>query len=153
MPRRVFVPVVLLLAWTLFVWVGRVRNALGDPELSGSERLGPLLLATSFVLPAVVLAVVLFSSARRSRGVGPVLRYGVLALAAWTCGVWVVRMIDIAFGGDWEVAFVVVHAVLAVVSVVLAVLAARAVSGVRDAVRGGSAAAAGVESTAGADLR
>ena len=153
MPRRVFVPVVLLLAWSLFVWVGRVRNALGDPELSGSERVGPLLLATSFVVPSVVLAIVLLASARRSRGVGPVLRYGVLALAAWTCGVWVVRMIDIAFGGDWEVAFVVVHAVLAVVSVVLAVLAARAVSGVRDAVGGGSAAATGVGSTAGADLR
>ena len=122
---------VSLLAWSLFVWVGRVRNALGDPELSGSERVGPLLLATSFVVPALVLAVVLFTSARRSRGVGPVLRYGVLALAAWTCGVWVVRMVDIAFGGDWEVAFVVVHAVLAVVSVGLAIVAARAVSDVR----------------------
>ncbi len=124
-------PVVSFLAWTLFVWVGRVRNALGDPDLSGSERVGPLLLATSFAVPALVLAIVLFTSARRSRGVGPVLRYGVFALAAWTCGVWVVRMADIALGGDWEVAFVVVHAVLAVVSSGLAVVAARSVIDVR----------------------
>jgi len=129
----VFVPVVLLLAWTLFVWVGRIRNALGDAELTSSERLGPLLLAASFVVPALVLAVVLFASARSSRGVGPVLRYGVLALAAWTCAVWAVRILDIAFGGDRAVGFIVVHAVLAVVSAVLAVGAARAVIDARRA--------------------
>ncbi len=127
MPRRVFVPVVSLLAWTLFVWVGRIRNAVSDPELVGSERLGPILLAASFVVPALVLAVVLFTSARGARGVGPVLRYGVVALAAWTCGVWLVRLADIVFGGDRAVGFIVVHAVLAVVSAVLAVLAARSV--------------------------
>lgn len=117
----------MLLAWTLIVWVGRVRNALSDPELTGSERLGPLLLAASFVVPALVLAVVLFVSPRRSSDGGAVLRYGVLALAAWTCGVWLFRIADIALGGDWSIGFVIVHAVLAVVSAVLAVLAARAV--------------------------
>lgn len=117
----------MLLAWTLIVWVGRVRNALSDPELTGSERLGPLLLAASFVVPALVLAVVLFVSTRRSSDGGAVLRYGVLALAAWTCGVWLFRIADIALGGDWSIGFVIVHAVLAVVSAVLAVLAARAV--------------------------
>lgn len=116
----------MLLAWTLIVWVGRVRNALSDPELTGSERLGPLLLAASFVVPALVLAVVLFVSTRRSSDGGAVLRYGVLALAAWTCGVWLFRIADIALGGDWSIGFVIVHAVLAVVSAVLAVLAARA---------------------------
>lgn len=117
----------MLLAWTLIVWVGRVRNALSDPELTGSERLGPLLLAASFVVPALVLAVVLFVSTRRSSDGGAVLRYGVLALAAWTCGVWLFRIADIALGGDWSIGFVIVHAVLAIVSAVLAVLAARAV--------------------------
>ena len=117
----------MLLAWTLIVWVGRVRNALSDPELTGSERLGPLLLAASFVVPALVLAVVLFVSTRRSSDGGAVLRSGVLALAAWTCGVWLFRIADIALGGDWSIGFVIVHAVLAIVSAVLAVLAARAV--------------------------
>ena len=117
----------MLLAWTLIVWVGRVRNALSDPELTGSERLGPLLLAASFVVPALVLAVVLFVSTRRSSDGGAVLRYGVLALAAWTCGVWLFRIADIALSGDWSIGFVIVHAVLAIVSAVLAVLAARAV--------------------------
>ena len=133
-----FVPVVSFLAWTLFVWVGRVRNALGDPDLSGSERVGPLLLATSFAVPALVLAIVMFTSARRSRGVGPGLRYGVLALAAWTCGVWVFRMADIALGGDWEVGFVIVHAVLAVVSAALAIVAGRSVIDLRPPVEAGT---------------
>jgi hypothetical protein len=46
---------------------------------------------------------------------------------AWTTVVWVVRAGDIALGRDHEVAFVVVHVVLAVVSISLGILAARAV--------------------------
>ncbi len=144
---------VSLLAWTLFVWVGRVRNALADPDLSGADRVGPLLLSVSFVVPAVVLAVVLVSSARRARGVGRVLRAGVLALAGWTCGVWVVRMADIAFGGDWEVGFVAVHAVLAVVSIALAALAARAVVTASTVTAAGSAGARSVEPASSAEVR
>ncbi|MFZ4517001.1 MAG: hypothetical protein ACOYOP_01335 [Microthrixaceae bacterium] len=111
------------LAWTLFVWVGRIRNALADTALDAAGRTGPLLLATSFVLPALVLAVALVLR-WRGRPVGW-LAPAMTVFAVWTTGVWIVRAGDIALGGDHPVAFVVVHTVLAVVSIALAWLAVR----------------------------
>lgn len=135
------VSVALLVAWTLFVWVGRIRNAMNDPALDNGGRTGPLLLAMSFVIPALVLAV-LAVLARPSAGGDHMaargrLRAGVLALAAWTTVVWVVRMADIAFGGDHAIGFIVVHSVLGIISIALAVLAVRAAGG---PVRGASRA-------------
>jgi hypothetical protein len=118
--------VVALLAWTAFVWVGRIRNALADPALDDGGRTGPILLSLSFLVPAAAVAVLL---ARSWRGGGSsALRAAVLALAGWSVAVWVVRVADIALAGDHEVGFVVVHAVLGVGSILLAVLAARCVT-------------------------
>jgi hypothetical protein len=97
-------PVVVLAVWTLLVWGGRIRNA-----VSADEGVGPVLLAVTFV----VLAVLVLVTRTRPRLAG-------LPLAAWTIGVWVVRAIDIAVLSDHEAAFVVVHLVLAAVSVALA---------------------------------
>jgi len=131
--RRSWIAVGVLVAFTLFVWLGRVRNALVDPALERSDRVGPLLLAMSFVVPALVLLVGWVTALRRS---SPLARWaaGVLgALAVWTVGVWVLRIVDIAFAGDHSVGFVVVHGVLAAVSsgcAVWAVAAQRRVLGV-----------------------
>jgi len=114
--RRSWIAIGVFVAFTLFVWMGRVRNALVDPALAASDRVGPLLLAMSFVVPALVLAVGWVTALRRS---SPLPRWaaGVLAaLAVWTIGVWVVRIVDIAFAGDHAIGFVVVHVVLAAVS-------------------------------------
>ena len=114
-----------LVVWTVFVWGGRVRNALGDPDLSGGGRTGPLLLAATFLVPAVALAVALVVSGRQqAHDRGPV-RALVGALGLWTVCVWVVRAADIVLGGDHPVPFVVVHVVLAAVSVGLSVAALR----------------------------
>jgi hypothetical protein len=131
MPRRTSLLLGSFYVWTLFVWVGRIRNALTDDALEGWDRNGPLLLALSFVVPALVLAVVLVRHAAGSaaRAPGRLLTQGTIALVAWTTAVWVVRAGDIALGRDHEAAFVVVHLVLAVVSISLGVLAARAVLG------------------------
>jgi len=102
----------VLVAWTVFVWAGRIK--LADAEI------GPLLLALTFLVPAVALAVSLVWF----RAAVPAM---VGALALWTTGVWVVRDIDIVAGGDHPVPFVVVHVVLGVVSVVVAGMALRAV--------------------------
>ncbi len=127
--RATVVWVAVFLAWTGFVWVGRIRNALGDAALDDGGRTGPLLLALSFVVPAVVVAVLLVLAVRSGGAPAAVarLRVGVVALAVWTTGVWIVRAGDIVLGGDHEVGFVVVHVVLAVVSIALATLAARSV--------------------------
>lgn len=118
------------LAFTAFVWIGRIRNAVNDPALDDGGRIGPVLLSLSFLVPAVVLGVLLVVH-RRAVGSGedvPVLRVGVLALAAWTTGVWVVRDADILLGGDHDAAFIVVHVALGVVSVALAALSARSLA-------------------------
>jgi hypothetical protein len=108
-------------AWTLFVWIGRIRNALTDPELTGSDRVGPLVLSTVFVGGAIVLGALLY----RDHVAATPSSAGALRLATWVVGgyttvVWAVRAGDIALAGDHEVGFVVVHVVLAVVSIGLA---------------------------------
>lgn len=125
MPSSRRLPLAAFLLWTLFVWVGRVRNALTDETLSSGDRLGPLLLSASFVVPALLLGAGWIASRRHGAANGLVAS-GTIALAAWTVAVWVVRAGDIALGGDHEVGFVVVHVVLAATSIALAVMAARA---------------------------
>ena len=109
-------------AWTLFVWIGRIRNALTDPEMTGSDRIGPLVLATVFVAGAIVLGALLYrdhvaATAASSRA----LRLAARVVGGYTIAVWIVRAGDIALGGDHEAAFVAVHVVLAVISIALAV--------------------------------
>lgn len=117
MTPRVPVAVAAFLAWTAFVWVGRIRNAVTDPALSGWDLWGPLLLSLSFVVPTVWLAAELVVSAARRTGAPPRFSTGLAVLVVWTAGVWVVRAGDIVVGGDHQVGFVVVHVVLAVVSI------------------------------------
>ena len=109
----------LLVGWTLFVWANRIRNIWTDDTLTTSGQVGRSMLVASFVGPALVLAATLLR-----RTWGRWFPWFVRAFAAWTVGVWVVRMVGIAVHGH-EIGFVVVHAVLAVVSSVLAVAAWR----------------------------
>ncbi len=99
-------PLYALVAWTVFVWAGRIRNG------------GSVLLAASFLVLAV--------AALWQRG-----RW-VTALAAYTIVVWAIRT-PVILVHDHPAAFKVVHTVLAVVSVVLAVLAQRDVQRERQA--------------------
>ena len=109
----------LLVGWTLFVWANRIRNIWTDDTLTTSGQVGRSMLVASFVVPALVLAATLLR-----RTWGRWFPWFVRAFAAWTVGVWVVRMVGIALHGH-EIGFVLVHAVLAVVSSVLAVAAWR----------------------------
>lgn len=108
-----------LVLWTWFVWGGRIRNALGDPELGGSALVGTVVLASSFVVLATALAVMMVRD--RVRG-GPGGVRGALTwiLALWTTGVWTLRVVDIAAFGGHGIGFVLVHVALAVVSIALA---------------------------------
>jgi hypothetical protein len=108
---------VALVAWTLLVWTTRISNIWGDDALSDGEKWGRTALALSFTALAVAVAVGLW---QRSAWFRP----AVVALAAWTVGVWVVRAVGIVTG-DHSAAFVVVHLVLAVVSIALSALAVR----------------------------
>ena len=94
------------LGWTVFVWIGRIRNG------------GSVLLAASFL---VLAALAIW---RR--------RPFVTVLAAWTVGVWAIRTPFILVH-DHPVAFKVVHTVLATVSIALAISAQRHVQRERQA--------------------
>ena len=93
------------IAWTVFVWGGRIRND------------GSVLLAASFLVLAVL------AIWRRGRWIS--------ALTAWTIGVWAVRTPYILVH-DHPAGFKAVHTVLAVVSVGLAVSAQRHVQRERE---------------------
>lgn len=117
--RRAAFAVGSFLLWTLFVWVGRVRNALGDPGLDDRGRSGPLLLALSFVVPSLLLVAGLVVAQRRRRSLAPAASTLLRVLVAWTAVLWLFRAGDIVLTSDEGVAFVVVHVVLAVVSIAL----------------------------------
>lgn len=103
-------------AWTLAVWVGRIRNIWSDEDLDTAGQLGRSLLALSFVLGAVLVVVAVWRAAPAT------LLKVVGAVAVWTAAVWVVRSVDIVIG-DWGVGFKLVHSALAMVSIALAAAA------------------------------
>ena len=108
---------IALCVWTGLVWTTRISNIWNDDALTDGEKWGRTGLALSFTVLALAVVVGLVQRAAW-------LRAAVLALAAWTTAVWIVRAIGIATG-DHEAAFIAVHLVLAVVSITLAGLAVR----------------------------
>lgn len=116
MRRRPFA--LSLVAWTFLVWTTRIANIWRDADLDTGEKVGRTGLAASFTVLALVVLVVLWRGSARSR------LWAVGALAVWSTAVWVVRDARI-LAADHEVAFEVVHTVLAAVSIVLSALAWR----------------------------
>jgi hypothetical protein len=113
-----------LAGWSLFVWTTRIGNIWNDAEASTGAKVASTALALSFTVLALA---VLAAGWRRAE---PQRYAAVVALAAWTTGVWVARMTTIATG-DREVGFKVVHGVLAVVSIALAGWAVRSLRALR----------------------
>ncbi len=114
--------------WTLFVWGGRLRNLWLDP--GGFAEASRWSLGGSIVFSILGLAVVAiwllgrFSAVTGSLAGAPVERLAIMALAAVTTVIWLIRGVDIALG-DHPFGFIAVHVVLAVVSIGLGVAALR----------------------------
>ncbi|CAB4552634.1 unannotated protein [freshwater metagenome] len=126
MRPRSAISVGAFLVWTIFVWgIVRVRNIMGDADLSTPERTWPLILAATLWVPAAVLLVTLLVTLLRKRPFAQAATIGVAVLGVWTTLVWIVRAFDIALVSNRELPFIAVHLVLAVISVALAVIAAR----------------------------
>lgn len=106
----------VLVLWTVFLWLSRLRNVVADEDLTSGGRAVRIAVVVVFVLLA------LGSVAERVRRGS----WGVVlsVLIVWTIGYWLVRGTGILIG-DWSVGFKVVHTVLMVVSLTLAVLAWR----------------------------
>lgn len=110
----------VLIAWTIFLWLSRLRNVLGNEELSSGGRAARVTVVVIFVGLALVVAASRVIPRLRVRA-----HRLLLVFLLWTVGYWLVRGIGILLDGEYSVGFKAVHTVLMVVSVTLSVLAAR----------------------------
>ena len=105
----------VLIGWTLFLWLSRLRNVVNNDELSSSGRA----IRIGVVVVFVTLAVAAVGAVRRRRT-------KVVALfVAWTIGYWLVRGIGILADGEYSIGFKAVHTVLMAVSLTLSIQTAR----------------------------
>ena len=106
----------LTVAWTAVVWVGRIRNVVGDDELTAGARTWRLIVAIVFLVLAALVATLPLGLWHR-RPLGSTRLVAVFCL--WTIVFWTVRGGGMLFG-DHDVGFKVVHTVLALASIGLA---------------------------------
>jgi hypothetical protein len=104
-----------LVAWTVLVWTGRIRNVIGDGDLSPAGRISGLAVAAVFLGLAGLSVSVLLGG---RGGVGTTRFVAVFCL--WTITFWAVRGTGMLFA-DHDLGFKAVHSVLALVSIGLAV--------------------------------
>ena len=97
---RAWPALAVLVGWTCFLWVSRLRNVVGNDELSDA--------GVAWRVGVVVVFVALAALAVAGRAV-PVLVW-------WTVGFWVVRGGGIILD-DHDLGFTVVHTVLMAVSI------------------------------------
>ena len=125
----------LAVAWTAVVWVGRIRNVVGDDELTSGARTWRLIVAGAFLVLAALLATLPLGLWHR-RPLGSTRLVAVFCL--WTIVFWTVRGGGMLFG-DHDVGFKVVHTILALASIALAGALHRVDREVARTVAGGSA--------------
>ncbi len=126
---RSAIPVVVLTAWTLFVWVGRLRNIAAADDLTGwslAGRLGTALLFTIAGL-AMTAALAWYATTRHPFSL-PVVTWLARPLAVVGSIFWLIRGTMIALG-DYDAAFIAVHTMLAAVTVGLSLWVLRWLQG------------------------
>jgi hypothetical protein len=113
--------VLALGAWTAFVWLVRIKNALGDADMTGGGRAVALVTSVAFLAGAgaVVWA---------HHTVQPWARRAAAGFAVATAVYWAIRMLTIVVRGH-SAGFVIVHLALAAVFVGLASWVVRAAGG------------------------
>jgi hypothetical protein len=123
-------PVTALGAWTVFLWVTRIKNAIGDDDITRGGRAVALVTSAVFLLAAVAVV------AADWRGAPGAVRLAG-AFAAVSIVYWVVRAVTIVVR-DHPLGFTVVHTALALVTIGLSVLVLRAGRAARSAPAGSS---------------
>ena len=110
---------VAMVAWALFVWTTRIRNAATDHHASAWSKTGAIALSVSFVVFAVAGIVILVRT-RHDRVASPLEARVLQAFAAWTTAVWLVFG-TIILVHHHPVAFKAVHVTLGLISIGLSV--------------------------------
>jgi len=110
----------VLIVWTFFLWLSRLRNVLNNDELTSNGR------AVRVAVVVIFVALALAATASVLRKLPEGIASKVVAFfLAWTFGYWLIRGIGILIDGDYSVGFKAVHTVLMVISLTLSVLTAR----------------------------
>jgi hypothetical protein len=118
---RTWPAVAALCAWTVFLWITRIKNALGDDDMTASGKAIAIITALAFLGAAAALAY----AHHRSR---PGARRGAAAFALVSIVYWIIRAITIV-ARDHPLGFTVVHTVLALITVALGVWVLRRAGG------------------------
>ncbi len=108
--NRFYLPGLVLGAWTLLLWITRVRNVLGDAEVGGWSKVWQLGISVLFVVVALALAglsLVKDDPAMRTLAIRLSLGLAVLG-SLW----WAIRGVNTLFN-DHSFGFKAVHTVLA----------------------------------------
>ena len=116
MPART--AVFALAAWTLFLWISRLRNVLVDDDLTSAGRAWRVGVVVVFVFLALWVAFSWRSRAERPQR----LRLALQVLVNWTIVFWMVRGVGILLD-DHDVGFTVIHTLLMLVSIGVALWA------------------------------
>ena len=114
--QRVTRLLAVLIAWTIVVWAGRVRNVLADDDLATTDRSWRLLVAGVF-LGFAGISIAAMAGWLKRHPVGSTRLVAIFCL--WTAAFWAVRWFGMVFD-DHDARFKLVHSALAFVSVVLA---------------------------------
>ena len=110
----------VLIAWTVFLWLSRLRNVLDNDELTSGGRAVRIVVVVVFVSLAAAVA-----ASRVAPGLRQCRARMLSVFLVWTVGYWLVRGIGILIDGQYSVAFKTVHTVLMLVSLTLSALTAR----------------------------
>ena len=97
----------VLVGWTVFLWLSRLRNVVADDDLSR------VALTWRIVVVGIFVSLAVLAGLRSTR------RWAVPALVWWTIGFWLVRGGGILLD-DHDLSFTVVHTVLMAVSIATA---------------------------------
>ena len=119
----------VLIGWTLFLWLSRLRNVVNNDELTSSGRAIRIGVVVIFVVLAGLTAVAVRQrrAGQTGSGLGSRGWQGKVVglFVTWTAGYWLIRGIGILIDGDYSIGFKTVHTVLMAVSLTLAFLTAR----------------------------
>lgn len=117
---RTWPAVAALCGWTTFVWIARIKNAVGDDGMSAGGKVIAVITALAFLGAAGALAYVHVRS-------HPGARRAAAAFALVSIVYWLIRAATIVVR-DHPIGFIVVHTLLALITVGLGVWVLRSVS-------------------------
>lgn len=118
---RTWPAVAALCGWTAFLWITRIKNALGDADMSTGGKV--IAVVTSFAFLGAAAALAYLHLRNRAEA-----RRAAAAFALVSILYWLVRATTIVVR-DHSIGFTVVHTVLALITVGLGVWVLRSASG------------------------